>query len=244
MLKALFEHIQNTASAKIETIKDTTYIITRDGEYDEIVPDVIAPDTLGLNSLDALVKMVRTEALKLSEGPVYIEVMNHNAVRCFENPDLTQRMNRCRFYDVTATDIPGWGEKVELGFEEAQIAIRTRFQESRDTEYLLKLLSDISVGAKCTFNDNGIATNVVTSKGISLQQNQAIKPIVSLRPYRTFQEVEQPESLFLIRVSERSIKFIEADGGMWKLKARQTVKEFLENALKDEVESGHVVVML
>lgn len=67
---------------------------------------------------------------------------------------------------------------------------------------------------------------------------------MKLRPYRTFQEVEQPESTFLIRVDERSIRFIGADGGMWKLKARQTIKEFLENHFTDEIESGTVVVAL
>lgn len=50
---------------------------------------------------------------------------------------------------------------------------------------------------------------------------------------RTFQEVEQPEGIFLIRIDERGITFTEADGGMWKLTARKTVKAYLENELKD-----------
>lgn len=59
-----------------------------------------------------------------------------------------------------------------------------------------------------------------------------------------FQEVEQPESQFLIRINERNISFIEADGGMWKLSARNTVKKYLEKALESEIQSGHVVVVL
>lgn len=45
-------------------------------------------------------------------------------------------------------------------------------------------------------------------------------------------------------VSDRYISFTEADGGMWKLHARQTIKEYLENALKDEISMGAVVVTL
>ena len=131
-----------------------------------------------------------------------------------------------------------------MPFEEALIALRTRFQPTADTEYALKLLSDITTGSKVTYNDNGIATSVVTKKGIDLQSNASIRPIIKLRPYRTFQEVEQPESQFLIRINERNISFIEADGGMWKLSARNTVKKYLEKALESEIQSGHVVVVL
>ena len=95
-----------------------------------------------------------------------------------------------------------------------------------------------------TYNDIGVATTVVTQKGVALQQNQTIKPLVRLRPYRTFQEVEQPEGLFLIRIDERGITFTEADGGMWKLEARKTVVAYLADALKEELESGNVKIML
>ena len=100
------------------------------------------------------------------------------------------------------------------------------------------------MGSKVTYNDNGIATTVVTRKGVDLQNKETIKPIVKLRPYRTFQEVEQPVSEFLIRVGERGISFIEADGGMWKLQARNTVKAFLEESLSVEVENQSVIVAL
>ena len=122
--------------------------------------------------------------------------------------------------------------------------MRTCFQETSDTIYALKLLSDICYGAKVVYNDNGIATTVTTKKGVALQSNEQIRPIITLKPYRTFQEVEQPESIFLIRVNERGITFTEADGGMWKLKARQTVKAFLEEQLAEEVAGNGVYIAL
>lgn len=122
--------------------------------------------------------------------------------------------------------------------------LQTRFQDSADRPYTLTLLSQITTGAKVTYNDTGVATTVVTSKGVSLQQNSTIRPLVKLRPYRTFQEVEQPEGLFLIRIDERGITFTEADGGMWKLQARQTIKAYLVEALKDEIEKDIVTVMM
>ena len=243
MLKECIEHIQETALPKINEIEGHTFAFYPDGEVVEVRPTIDHPDTLSLGSLDALVKMIRTEALKYA-GPLFITIPTHTKVHCFAEPQFNERCHRQVWYVANATDVPGWGEKMQMGFEEAQIALRTRFQETPDALYAMKLLSDISCGAQVIYNDNGIATTVTTKKGVALQTNEQIKSLVKLRPYRTFQEVEQPESLFLIRLNDRGISFIEADGGMWKLAARQTVKKFLEDALSEFVESGAVIIAL
>lgn len=248
MLKEFIEHIQKTTQPFIHQVDNGTFVISSDG-VEEIRPTIDHPDTLGLHSLDALVKLVQTEAVKMAEAgarllPLYVTIPDHLTVRCFGRPDLDARCFRQVYYESKATDVPGWGEKVQLGFEEAQIALRTRFQETPDTLYAMKLLSDICCGAKVVYNDNGIATTVTTQKGVALQTNEQIRPIVKLKPYRTFQEVEQPESIFLIRVNDRTISFTEADGGMWKLTARQTVKAFLEEKLAGLVSSGAVYIAL
>lgn len=250
MLKEFIEHIQKTTQPLLCTVdpdiySGNTFAVTPDGYVHEIRPAIDHPDILPLHSLDALVKLVRTEAAKMAApSPLYITIPDHLTVRCFGQPDAEARFFRQVYYEAKATDVPGWGEKVQLGFEEAQIALRTRFQETKDTLYAMKLLSDICCGAKVVYNDNGIATTVTTQKGVALQSNEQIRPIITLKPYRTFQEVEQPESIFLIRVNERGITFTEADGGMWKLNARQTVKAFLEEQLADLVDDGAVYIAL
>ena len=244
MLKEFIEHIQKTTQAFTTTVDGVTYVVDRDGGTKQVKPDIEAPGILGLNSLDALVKMVKSEAPAFTQAPLYITIPDHLTVKCFTQPDAGRRFFRQFFYTANATDVPGWQEKVQLGFEEAQIALRTRFQETPDAIYAMKLLSDISCGAKVIYNDNGIGTTITTAKGVALQTNEQIRPLVKLKPYRTFQEVEQPESIFLIRVNERGIVFVEADGGMWKLKARETIKAFLEEALSKEIKEGAVYVAL
>ena len=235
MLQKAIEHIQKTTQPLITEVNGSIFRVTSDGDVEELLPTIFHPDTLSLNSLDSLIKMVKTEASKFTFTPLYITIPDHMTVRCFGQPEAAERYHRQVYYEANATDVPGWAEKNTLGFEEAQIALRTRFQETPDTLYAMKLVSDISLGAKVIYNDNGIATTITTQKGVALQTNEQIRPLVKLRPYRTFQEVEQPESIFLIRVSERGISFIEADGGMWKLAARETIKKFLEDRLDQEV---------
>ena len=243
MLQKFIEHIQKTTQPLITEVDGSTFRINSDGDVKEILPTIFHPDALPLNSLDSLIKMVKTEASE-QDAPLYITIPDHMTVRCFGQPDSAERYHRQVYYEANATDVPGWAEKNTLGFEEAQIALRTRFQETPDTLYAMKLVSDISLGAKVIYNDNGIATTITTQKGVALQTNEQIRPLVKLRPYRTFQEVEQPESIFLIRVSDRGISFIEADGGMWKLAARETIKTFLEERLSQEVTEGSVIIAL
>ncbi|MCI8880686.1 MAG: hypothetical protein HFH27_12025 [Clostridiaceae bacterium] len=243
MLKSFIEHIQETTKPQIATVDGIQFVISSSGAAMELRPDIPHPDTLELNSLDALIQMVRIEACRAA-SLLYITIPSHLKVRCFAQPKAEERYFRQFFYTAHATDVPGWDASVHLGFEEAQIALRTRFQETEDTLYAMKLLSDIACGAKIVYNDNGIATTVTTQKGVALQANAQIKPLIKLRPYRTFQEVEQPESIFLIRLTERGISFTEADGGMWKLGARETIKMFLMERLDSEVESERVVIAL
>lgn len=244
MLKEAIEKIEAMAKDKVMRIDGRNFFVGED-HVEEFFPAVLRPDCLILGSLEAMVKMVKTEGLAKGETPLYIQATSPELVECFmKYGEYEDRFLRTFLYTAKATDVPGWRESEVMSFESAMIALRTRFQETADTVYALKLLSDITTGSHVTFNDNGIATSVVTKKGIDLQANTPIKPIVRLKPYRTFQEVEQPESEFLIRVNEREIKFIEADGGMWRLAARKEIKRYFEEALAQEIEEGKVVVML
>lgn len=245
MLKEAIEKIVSLAGPKTFTAGEHTYIADDDGDYKEVVPDVYGPVAIALRSLDAVVKMVKTEALKQEPGIVYITVPTHLKVEVFRSPlGDDERYFRPVLYRAEAADVPGWEASVKLPFDQAAVALQTRFQEGGDREYTIDLLSMISTGAKVTYNDTGIATNVVTSKGVVLQENTAIRPVVQLRPYRTFQEVEQPMGRFLIRIDERGITFTEADGGMWKLTARKTVAAWLTEQLQAEVDAGQVVIAL
>ena len=243
MLKAAIEKIIEVSGPKIVTDNAGAMYSVSNGGIEQIRPELDFAVPISLNSLDALVQMVKTEATA-HEDRIYLSVRDHLTVSCFGHPRSDLRQERITYYDARAKDVPGWDSQTKLPFDQAAVALQTRFQDSADRTYTLTLLSQITTGAKITYNDIGVATTVVTSKGVSLQQNSTIRPLVKLRPYRTFQEVEQPEGLFLIRIDERGITFTEADGGMWKLAARQTIKSYLSEALKDEIEKNLVTVMM
>lgn len=247
MLKAAIEKIEKLATDAVSIVVDgKTFARNSEGNYEELCCEVLVPDTLTLNSLDAVVQMISREAKDRysTKSPIFIEATAHNKVVVFLTPDPGKREIRQELYVAHATDVPGWDASVKMPFDQAAVALQTRFQPTEDRNYAMQLLSQITTGAKVTYNDTGVATTIVTQKGVSLQQNSTIRPIITLKPYRTFQELEQPDGTFLIRIDERGITFTEADGGMWKLAARKSIVAYFMEHLAPMIEDGTVVVML
>ena len=116
---------------------------------------------------------------------------------------------------------------------------------SVDTLEALVKLSRIDVNQGVSSVDNGISQEVSVRTGAVLKEQQTVQPIVHLQPYRTFLEVEQPASDFLLRLDKDGHPALyEADGGAWKLEAKRNIAAYLGEQLADLVERGSVVVMI
>ena len=113
-----------------------------------------------------------------------------------------------------------------------------------DRRALLDLLRRMTNENSVSSTDNGVTQTVDARQGVALSAKVEVKPRVLLRPFRTFLEVEQPESEFLLRVdAEKGIGLFEADGGIWKLEAKRNIAEYFAKAMGDLIESSKVVVM-
>lgn len=137
MLKEALQYILDGMRPEIQNLCGRAYVITHSGAQ-EVIETPIAPDTVPLHSLDSIVKMIRTEAINLADvntPALFVNIPSPTNVVCFSQPDYEQRCHRTVYYSADATDVPGWDAKVTLGFEEAQIALRTRFQETGDSLY-------------------------------------------------------------------------------------------------------------
>lgn len=216
--------------------------------FELIEPPLHIQNSMKLRSLDALVTMVQTEAARIVDvggvDRVYVSVPTATSVEVFTTPRADLRNRRIYLCDAEATDIPGFRDTT-YSYEQAVIALRSRFAPSEDQAYVLDLMSHLVSGQEITTEDDGITQQVRLKAGIQMVKTACTRPIVRLRPYRTFQEIEQPESEFLIRLDEkRNLTITEADGGMWKLAAREIIKKFLEDKLSDEIESGAIYIAL
>lgn len=126
--------------------------------------------------------------------------------------------------------------------EEFAIKFRSLFvpSEKNDTNYVLSFVSKLYGGTSVTTEDDGITQQVGVSRGMSgkFAARESAKPIVKLAPYRTFREIEQPESEFLLRMRLDSdniplVALFEADGGAWRITAMRRIAEYIAKACPD-----------
>ena len=117
--------------------------------------------------------------------------------------------------------------------ERFAIAIASLFADTPDKAYVLNLAASLTNEATTNSEDNGFTQRATVKAGLQLKANVTLKPRVSLAPFRTFPEVEQPLSEFVFRARCRpeevpSLMLIEADGGRWKVNAIAALRDAID----------------
>jgi len=113
------------------------------------------------------------------------------------------------------------------------IKLQAIFQQDDTTAKLLAIVGNIKDEKVMNVGDDGITQQVVARAGIAKVENVNLPNPITLTPYRTFLEADQPLSQFVFRMrsgaAEKSVScaLFEADGGRWKLDAIQNIKKWL-----------------
>lgn len=119
-----------------------------------------------------------------------------------------------------------------LPHSEFMIGLQSLFQDYGDRAKVMKIVGTIREDKVRTSADDGVTQHVTASAGIALSQEVALPNPVMLRPYRTFSEIEQPPSSFVLRVKEgNAVALFEADGGRWKHEAITAIREYLASKI-------------
>jgi hypothetical protein len=240
-LKNALEYLVSLKENKTYEIDGRIY---SDKELTAVEPPRYYRKLMEFGSLDAIVKMIRAELEDYRSPcgtPVFVHVKDHLNVEVFTRTDDKERrvfpyMARC----TDASFREGW-----RGQQEAIIEVKSRFLPAGDADYLLGLISRINNEQGVKSLDNGVSQSVTVKKGVSLLENETVKPRINLSPFRTFREVPQPESEFILRLdNDGRVGLFEADGGVWKIEAKINIAEYFENQLEKEIEAGDVVVMI
>jgi hypothetical protein len=103
---------------------------------------------------------------------------------------------------------------------------------------MLKLCSSLKAGSSVQVADDGYSQKVVISEGGVTHGEVELPPRVSLRPYRTFREVDPVESDFLLRFKAQkdalpAVALIPVDAGGWKTDTAHAVAGWLKRTLPD-----------
>lgn len=117
--------------------------------------------------------------------------------------------------------------------EAFQIGLMAAFMPTENRDKVVKFVGNIVQKAEVQTEDDGFTQRVTAKAGIARVAEVEVPNPVTLKPYRTFPEADQPESDFIFRVrtnnndASANAALYEADGGRWKLQAAMNIKEWL-----------------
>lgn len=134
-------------------------------------------------------------------------------------------------------DLPdGFPFERYMDLETFNIMLQSRFVDTNDRAALLALTANVVDENVKSYGDDGISQVATVKSGVTSVADVKVPNPVLLRPFRTFAEVDQPESKFIFRMRKGddgvTAALIEADGGAWKIEAIQNIAEYLRNNLQ------------
>lgn len=196
--------------------------------------------TIEFNTLRGMTEVLKKEIFNFNTT-VIVNVRSHNRVEIHSGIAKTDRSREQPYVcnaELISISFDRW-----LDYETMMIMLKSRFVDTPELQNVIQLLGTITDEKSAQTTDDGFTQTVVVRKGIALKDNKVVKPIVKLKPYRTFSEVDQPESEFLLRLSDGgNVALFEADGGAWKLEARHSIAEYIKEQLAELVKSDNVIV--
>jgi hypothetical protein len=230
---------QAETSAEIINIDGVKHVKTNRGFEPFNLPEPSSPDKLNIVSLEGLIDFVVKDPDGLFTGesaPKHYAMVRDQKVtiltRLHGRKNTRSIIAECEF---TPDRIP-FGEYIEA--ETMFIMLQTRFVQTDARDTVMKVIGNLKQEQNIQTADDGISQRFTIKSGISTNATTVFKNPVPLKPYRTFLEVEQVESPFVLRIKEGGkVALFDADGGMWKLEARRRVREYLDKHIGDKVDT-------
>ncbi len=231
------EKIDEQTRPQVFEAAGQTYISTGK-EYKRVLPvlpdKIVKPETFSTFSLDGLIDYIRSD-------------VDSN----FGNADVRHivRVTSPTKVEVISPVTGYWKERVivaqctavvpEITFgrymdtDDFQVMLQTCFEESDNRAKVLQLAGNVRKEQSLQTADDGVSQRVTVNAGVCTAADVTVKNPVTLTPFRTFGEVDQPESPFILRFNEEArAALFTGDGSAWKLAAVARISDYLKANLE------------
>jgi len=194
------------------------------------------PVTVDVSTLGAVRDYLTANKDGLSLATLSVHVNNPNLVQIL-GPLNIRDMGRATYLGATCADLTEEWLDDYHPLQDFLVGLQVRFVDADDRSRILALMGNVKHESVKTATDDGVTQVVQARAGVALVSEVAVPNPVLLTPYRTFRDVVQPSSLFVLRVKAGhtgglpEAGLFEADGGTWRLKAIERIREWLVEAL-------------
>lgn len=165
----------------------------------------------------------------IEDTDLAIHVVSHERVDLVGTCDPTYKTRQTLARSVCGSPQPKFRDWLDQ--EAFSIFVQSEFMATPERAELLAMVGVLDAEDVRTAKDDGVTQTISARKGVVLRERKTIPNPILLAPYRTFREIDQPESLFVLRVREGSstiqLALFPADGDAWSLTAMQSIKTWL-----------------
>lgn len=232
MIKEALQYIVGMGKAEQHVINGNMY---SDKPLHRIDPHIPKASAIQMNTLTSLVDYIKAH-IDVMTDKMIVHVVSPTKVRLYSQLFDADR-EREYMVDVEAR-VPDFNFNQFMEQEKFIINLQSKFIDTLDRALLLKFAGTVEAGTVGEYGDDGVTQKATVKTGIASKGEAIVPNPVHLRPYRTFLEVDQPESDFVFRMKQDKYDGIqcavfEADGGAWKMEATHSIKEYLKTELAD-----------
>lgn len=216
---------------------DESELLYSDRELYPVLKEMKASE-IAMTTLTSLVDYIKND-IDRKECYYLVHVVSPTRV------DLISCLDDDRARETLVTvraEVPDFSFNIPIEHEKFMIGVQSKFvdgdPEENDKAIILKFAGTVTAGSVAEYGDDGVTQKATIKLGVSSKGEAIVPNPCRLQPYRTFFEVEQPISKFIFRLGERNgevtCALFEADGGAWKIDAKNRIYNYLLNALEDK----------
>lgn len=230
MIEAAIDKIIAMTKPSIIDVEERIYVDRK--IYPVLEP---IPTPLVVCTMASIVDYFSSNIDELSKSDLIVHVEAYNRVAMFSN--LIAPFEQRKAFITASAMTPEIHFERRMEVESFVIQLQSMFVKTPERDNLLKFLGSLKAGFSKTMTDDGVSQTVTAKTGVTMVSEVEVPNPVTLQPFRTFTEIEQPASDFVFRIhggqEEPTCALYEADGGAWKLTAIQRVAEWIRKEIPD-----------
>ena len=225
--------------AKIETFAKGDQSYAKQKLVEITPPGFVSPEVLTLNTLSGMVDYLQSLDEEMQQK-VFLQVNDFNSVSLLgllqpENSNKRFTYARSQLavsqFNFSQPTQPAWYD-----LENFVIALQSQFVQTNKIDELISHLSHLANETVVDVKDDSFSQSYQIKTGITTKSQVVVTNPITLRPHRTFSEIEQPASTCIFRLKSKGgmqCALFISDGGAWKLDAINNIKNWLKKQLPD-----------
>jgi len=227
-LTDLFKYVVGLSKPDVVEIDGLPY--SDRPELNRIKPPVATG--LTVSTLTAVIDYIKANIDNITGAgtKIFIHIKDFNVVKIYGYLDSQHKVRDCYLgavYSGDNVDLSEW-QPTDKFIPQLQ----SLFMDGGDKENLLKVLGNLSSDATISFMDDGVTTETQAKVGIDRRADVTLPATVTLTPFSTFPEIEQPQRKYTFRLQRSNEKImariIPADGETWKNAAMKSIYDYIK----------------